>query len=218
MVMFVVHLANSYRQQSIADLQSVNADMALLTSQLRQQVWLDHRRVAQVLHGSVQGALYAAAIRLGRESVPTPETIESVQKDISDALAEVSRAKSEDFVFEEVLNSIIDLWQDSINFELALDQKAIHKLNENTDAAECMLEVLREAVNNSVKHGGARNVSVEIAPKSRGLLSLVVINDGKPLEPEKIKGYGSNVLDELTHEWSIANTHRGVQLSALVVG
>jgi signal transduction histidine kinase len=218
MVMFVVHLANSYRQQSIADLQSVNADMALLTSQLRQQVWLDHRRVAQVLHGSVQGALYAAAIRLGRETVPTPETIESVQKDISDALAEVSRVKSEDFVFEEVLNSIIDLWQDSINFELALDQKAIHKLNANADAAECMLEVLREAVNNSVKHGGARNVSVEIAPKSRGLLSLVVINDGAPLEPQKIKGYGSNVLDELTHEWSIANTHRGVQLSALVVG
>jgi signal transduction histidine kinase len=91
-------------------------------------------------------------------------------------------------------------------------------LNANADAAECMPEVLREAVNNSVKHGGARNVSVEIDPKSRGLLSLVVINDGAPLEPQKIKGYGSNVLDELTHEWSIANTHRGVQLSALVVG
>jgi signal transduction histidine kinase len=217
-VMFVVHLANSYRQQSIADLQSVNSDMALLTSQLRQQVWLDHRRVAQVLHGSVQGALYAAAIRLSRETSPTPETIESVQKDISDAMAEVSRAKSETFVFEEVLNSIIDLWEDSINFDLDLDQKAISKLNENPDAAECMLEVLREAVNNSVKHGGARKVSVEIAPKSRGLLSLVVINDGKPLDVNKTKGYGSNVLDELTHEWNISNTNRGVRLTALVVG
>lgn len=217
-VMFVVHLANSYRQQSIADLQSVNSDMALLTSQLRQQVWLDHRRVAQVLHGSVQGALYAAAIRLSRETSPTPETIESVQKDISDAMAEVSRAKSETFVFEEVLNSIIDLWEDSIKFDLDLDQKAISKLNENPDAAECMLEVLREAVNNSVKHGGARKVSVEIAPKSRGLLSLVVINDGKPLDVNKTKGYGSNVLDELTHEWNISNTNRGVRLTALVVG
>lgn len=217
-VMFVVHLANSYRQQSIADLQSVNSDMALLTSQLRQQVWLDHRRVAQVLHGSVQGALYAAAIRLSRETSPTPETIESVQKDISDAMAEVSRAKSETFVFEEVLNSIIDLWEDSIKFDLDLDQNAISKLNENPDAAECMLEVLREAVNNSVKHGGARKVSVEIAPKSRGLLSLVVINDGKPLDVNKTKGYGSNVLDELTHEWNISNTNRGVRLTALVVG
>ncbi len=217
-VMFVVHLANSYRRQSIADLQSVNADMALLTSQLRQQVWLDHRRVAQVLHGSVQGAMYAAAIRLSRETSPTPETIESVQKDISDALAEVSRAKSEDFVFEEVLDSIIDLWQDSINFDLSLDEKAIRKLNLNADAAECMLEVLREAVNNSVKHGGARNVSVEISPKERGLLSLVVTNDGKPIDPKNPKGYGSNVLDELTHQWNIANTARGVQLSALVVG
>ena len=218
MVMFVVHLANSYRKQSIADLQSVNSDMALLTSQLRQQVWLDHRRVAQVLHGSVQGALYAAAIRLSRETAPTPAIIESVQKDISDALAEVSRAKSEEFVFEDVLNSIIDLWQDSINFDLALDQNAIRKLNENADAAECMLEVLREAVNNSVKHGGARNVSVQIAPKTRGLLSLVVTNDGAPVDTQKSKGYGSNVLDELTHEWSLANTKNGVQLSALVVG
>ncbi len=217
-VMFVVHLANSYRQQSIADLQSVNADMALLTSQLRQQVWLDHRRVAQVLHGSVQGALYAAAIRLSRETSPTTETIASVQKDISDALAEVSRAKSENFVFEEVLNSIIDLWQDSINFDVSLDTNAVHKLNANADAAECMLEVLREAVNNSVKHGGATNVKVQIAPKSRGLLSLIVTNDGKPVDPDKTKGYGSSVLDELTHEWRIANTRDGVQLSALVVG
>jgi len=174
--------------------------------------------VAQVLHGSVQGALYAAAIRLSRETAPTPAIIESVQKDISDALAEVSRAKSEEFVFEDVLNSIIDLWQDSINFDLALDQNAIRKLNENADAAECMLEVLREAVNNSVKHGGARNVSVQIAPKTRGLLSLVVTNDGAPVDTQKSKGYGSNVLDELTHEWSLANTKNGVQLSALVVG
>jgi signal transduction histidine kinase len=217
-VMFVVHLANSYRQQSIEDLQSVNADMALLTSQLRQQVWLDHRRVAQVLHGSVQGALYAAAIRLSRETSPTTETIASVQKDISDALAEVSRAKSENFVFEEVLNSIIDLWQDSINFDLALDAKAVQDLNANADAAECMLEVLREALNNSVKHGGAKNVKVQIAPKARGLLSLIVTNDGKPVDPGKTKGYGSSVLDELTHEWRIANTRDGVQLSALVVG
>lgn len=217
-VMFVVHLANSYRKQSILDLQTVNADMALLTSQLRQQVWLDHRRVAQVLHGSVQGALYAAAIRLSRETAPTTETIASVQKDISDALAEVSRAKSEVFVFEEVLNSIIDLWQDSINFDLSLDTHAVHKLNANADAAECMLEVLREAVNNSVKHGGAKNVRVQIAPKTRGLLSLVVTNDGKPVDADKTKGYGSNVLDELTHEWSLANTQEGVRLSALVVG
>lgn len=217
-IMFVVHLANTYRTQSIKDLQSVNADMALLTSQLRQQVWLDHRRVAQVLHGSVQGALYAAAIRLSRETNPTQAVIESVQKDITDALAEVARAKSEDFVFEEVLNSIVDLWEDSINFDIDLEAGALAKLNSNSDAAECMLEVFREAVNNSVKHGGAKNLSVQIVGLSKGLLSLVVINDGKPLDGNQGKGYGSSVLDELTHEWSLKNTAQGVRLSALVVG
>lgn len=215
--LFVVGLANSYRQQTIAELQKVNDGMALLTSQLRQQVWLDHRRVAQVLHGSVQGALYAAAIRLGRESNPSPKLIEEVQQEIIEAMKEVSGPKSLEFEFEDVLDSIIALWEDAIDFEIRLDPAALSKLNANRDASECALEVIREAVNNSVKHGKAERVAIDIAPTEKGLISLEVSNDGEKIADEQTKGYGSSLLDELTHTWKLMNRNDAVVLTAMVV-
>jgi signal transduction histidine kinase len=215
--LFVVEMANSYRRQSIRDLELVNEDMALLTSQLRQQVWLDRKRVAMVLHGSVQGALYSAAIRLSRDSQPTPEAVASVQKDITDALGQLAGAKTEEFDFEDVLDNITALWEDSIDFKIHLEPGALSTLNRNHDSAECAIEVLREAINNSVKHGAAESVKIDIAQDDRGLIRLSVENDGKPLPKDSEQGYGSSLLDELTHRWRLQNFGGGVQLQAEIV-
>ena len=214
---FVVGLANNYRKESIAEIQQVNDDMALLTSQLRQQVWLDHRRVAQVLHGSVQGALYAAAIRLGREANPSVELIADVQQEILVAMKEVAGPRLEKFEFEEVLDSIVAIWEDAIDFEIRIDPHALAKLNANRDASECAIEVIREAVNNSVKHGQADKVAIGIQPSDRGLIALEVANDGRELHPDTAKGYGSTILDELTHTWTLMNRNGSVVLSAIVI-
>ena len=215
--MFVVDIANAYRRESIRELEHVNEDMALVTSQLRQQVWLDRKRVAMVLHGSVQGALYSAAIRLSREASPSAEAVASVQKDITDALSELAGAKSEDFDFEDVLDNITALWEDSIDFKIHLDPAALTTLNRNHDSAECAIEVLREAINNSVKHGHAEMVEIQIDRSSRGLISLTVVNDGRPIPDDSEQGYGSSLLDELTHRWSLRNFEEGVRLQAEIV-
>jgi signal transduction histidine kinase len=173
--------------------------------------------VAQVLHGSVQGALYAAAIRLGRESNPSPKLIEEVQQEIIQAMKEVSGPKSLEFEFEDVLDSIIALWEDAIDFEIRLDPAALSKLNANRDASECALEVIREAVNNSVKHGKAERVAIDIVPTEKGLISLEVTNDGEKIADEQTKGYGSSLLDELTHTWKLMNRNDAVVLTAMVV-
>ena len=215
--LFVVEIANAYRRESIRELEHVNEDMALVTSQLRQQVWLDRKRVAMVLHGSVQGALYSAAIRLSKEADPSPEAIASVQQDITEALSKLAGAQSEDFDFEDVLDNITALWEDSVDFKIQLDPDALTTLNRNHDSAECAIEVLREAINNSIKHGKAETVDIAIVPASRGLVSLTVVNDGQPIPDDSEQGYGSSLLDELTHKWSLRNVSGGVSLNAEIV-
>jgi signal transduction histidine kinase len=215
--LFVVEIANAYRRESIRELEHVNEDMALVTSQLRQQVWLDRKRVAMVLHGSVQGALYSAAIRLSKEADPSPQAIASVQQDITEALSKLAGAQSEDFDFEDVLDNITALWEDSIDFKIQLDPDALTTLNRNHDSAECAIEVLREAINNSIKHGKAETVEIAIAPATRGLVSLTVVNDGQPIPDDSEQGYGSSLLDELTHKWSLRNAPGGVRLHAEIV-
>ena len=216
-VLYVLEIANCYRRQSIRDLEIVNEDMALLTSQLRQQVWLERKRVAMVLHGSVQGALYSAAIRLGRDSEPTAEAVASVHKDISKALGKLSRIKAENFEFQDVLEDITSLWEDCIDFKISLDSAALGTLNRNHDSAECAIEVLREAINNSVKHGGAETVKIDITKDDRGLIRLSVENDGKPVPEDSVEGFGSSLMDDLTHRWHLQNFGSGVRLEAEIV-
>lgn len=214
--LYVVALANAFRRQLILDRQQVNEDMALLTSQLRQQVWLDRKRVAMVLHGSVQGALYAAAIRLSREVEPTEASIKAVETDIAAALAELAKAKAEKVDFEQVLDEITAIWEDAIDFQIAIEPDALAILNRKNDSAESAIEVVREAINNAVKHSKTENISIRIRKLAKGLISVSVQNEGR-LEAEVQKGYGSTVLDELTHRWNLLNVDGGVRLQAEIV-
>ena len=214
--LYAVALANAYRRQLILDRQQVNEDMALLTSQLRQQVWLDRKRVAMVLHGSVQGALYAAAIRLSREPEPTAESIKGVEADIASALAELAKAKSERVDFEQVLDEITAIWEDAIDFQIKIEPEAIEILNRKNDCAESAIEVVREAINNAVKHSRTETIAIEICKLGKGLISVSVANQGQLSETAE-KGYGSTVLDELTHQWKLINVDGGVQLQAQIV-
>jgi len=216
-VLYVMELARGYRQEALRELQQVNTDMALLTSQLRQQVWLDRRRVALVLHGSVQGALYAAAIKLSRETAPTSELIREVEKDIAAALGELTKVQGQAVDFEAVLDDIVALWEDTIDFRIDLDPKALAILNGNADTAESTIEVLREAVNNAVKHGGTDEVAIKVMADKNGLITLRVDNTGAGVKTELNRGYGSSILDELTHQWSLKNTETGVELQAQIV-
>jgi signal transduction histidine kinase len=215
--LYVVELANAYRRQIILDRQQINDDMAMLTSQLRQQVWLDRKRIAMILHGSVQGALYAAAIRLSRESKPTPEYIAAIEADITKALAELASQRPEHYDFEEVLDEITAIWEDAVDFRIAIEPDALKILNRNSGTSECALEVVREAVNNAIKHSKTEAIAISITKLSKGLISVAVKNDGGSVSENVEKGYGSSVLDELTHQWKLINVDGGVQLQAAIV-
>jgi signal transduction histidine kinase len=215
-VTYVTSLANEVRDTSLAEIASVNEAMQLVRSQLRQQVWLEQRRVAQVLHGSVQGALYASAIRLARENAPDAKVIEEVKTDIENSLAELSSQHNPDFSFSQVLDSIFDLWRDSVEFDLQLDDLAVSWLENDNDSAECVIEVVREAVNNAMRHAKAKNISVSIVPQRHGLVLVTVINDGTPLKSAVTAGYGSSMMNDITHRWSLESLGDRTALTALV--
>lgn len=215
-VTYITSLANEVRDTSLAEISSVNEAMQLVRSQLRQQVWLEQRRVAQVLHGSVQGALYASAIRLARENAPDAKVIEEVKTDIENSLAELSSQHNPDFSFSQVLDSIFDLWRDSVEFDLQLDDLAVNWLLNDTDSAECVIEVVREAVNNAMRHAQAKNISVSIVPQRHGLVLVTVINDGLPLKSAVTAGYGSSMMNDITHRWSLESLGDRTALTALV--
>lgn len=215
-----ISYAISTRRRSIAQSAVVNENMNQLLSQLRQQVWLDRRRVATVLHGPVQGALQSAAIRLGRAPQITDALISEIQRDISDSFDKLNGAEPDgDMDFEVILDSVLALWEDTVDFKISLDPQALRVLRESPDATESTVEILREALNNAMKHGHPELVSINLAIEGDRLLRLTVCNDGSPLEGggDKPDGYGSTLMQELALRWTLANTTDGVCLTADIV-
>ena len=205
LVSFYMQFLRTQRKDAEAEMTNVVSDLAIMNSQLRQEVWLNRRRIASILHGSVQAALYASAIRLAKVESPSPEEIASVESDISAAIGKLESTDGAEN-FKEVLDQIKTVWAGAVEVELPnIGVEIQQKLEENPVASTCAAEVVREAVSNAVKHGEAEHVIIALEQTGPNLLVITVTNDGQPLPAEIEAGYGSSILDEVAFSWQLEN-------------
>lgn len=205
LISFYMQFLRTQRRDAEVEMTRVVSDLAILNSQLRQEVWLNRRRIASILHGSVQAALYASAIRLTKVESPSAQEVEAVQADIAAAISKLeSGEKNESFV--DVLAQIREVWEGAVEVELPdLTPEILVQLESNPVGSACAAEVVREAVSNAVKHGRAEHVVIALEQNGTNLLGITVTNDGQPLPAEIETGYGSSILDEVAFSWQLEN-------------
>lgn len=216
-LMFAYELSSSYRERNLDSARKVNERFELLNSRLRRQVWLDHRRMAGILHGKVQGTLYAAAIRLNQTGEPNPFLIENVKSEIQQALGELSLENRQQHKFDAVLAEMFEMWEDLVHFDTQFEAAAIEALNASNEANECAIEVIREGINNAVRHGQAKKILIRIRLTSNHLVELLIINEGQLLPEQEAAGFGTSLISEYTHKWWRKSTDTGVELGAQVL-
>lgn len=193
-----------------------NDSLARLISGLRKQIWLARRNTAWVLHGPIQSALTSAAMALGASSNQFRDR-KGIRDSIAAALDALDSSSSVPLNASEALHDIVKVWQRTCNVHIAMGDDATAALASDADSAFCVIEIVREAVSNAVRHGGARNVFSQIKLTNDGLISVTVDNDGSQLPMSEDVGLGSAMLDQITHQWVRENLSNGVRLSALVV-
>ena len=205
LITFYMQFLRTQRGDAELEMTRVVSDLAILNSQLRQEVWLNRRRIASILHGSVQAALYASAIRLAKVEAPTKAEIESVQQDIAEAISKLESGEvGESFV--DVLQQIRDVWQGAVEIDIPeITPHILNQLESNQVASACAAEVVREAVSNAVKHGKAEHIVIALESTGDHLIGITVTNDGQPLPVEIESGYGSTILDEVAFSWQLEN-------------
>jgi signal transduction histidine kinase len=101
------------------------------------------------------------------------------------------------------LNQMQATWRGICDIKISITDRAGRSLQKNNDACICVNEILKEAVSNAVRHGDAKNVSVQIDRVDDFDLAILVSNDGLPLSAQKRLGVGSRLIEELTTDWSI---------------
>jgi signal transduction histidine kinase len=205
-ISFAIQLQRTQRLNAEQEMTEVVRNLEILNSQLRQELWLNRRKIASVLHGSVQSALYASAMRLAKVDSPSAAELQSVRDDLNAAISKLDSLETGESI-DEILKQIIEVWDGVVEIQSsAISADISSALSKNQAASTCLAEVIREAVSNAVKHGDAKRIELKMEKTAKNLISVVVSNDGKPLSNQTDIGYGSSILDEVALNWSLEST------------
>lgn len=203
------------RAEVISSQAAVNEELDLVLSSLRQQVRVESKRIATILHGPVQTALYAAAIRVtGHDEIP-PEAAQAILSDLETAMAKLDNDAIDALPLSDFVSEIASVWGSSVSITFEQDEQAINILRKNPTALACVTEVVREGVNNAIKHAQATSVNISVFIAEPKLVDVVVKNPGR-LDGDTATGFGAHVLNDLTHEWTLSDDNHNTTLWATV--
>jgi signal transduction histidine kinase len=200
---FAAQFAQLQRKATTEKLVGVNQQLEILNAALRQELWLNRRRTASVLHGPVQAALFASAMKLSQEQKPTPELVAEVERDIAAAIEKLnnpSNLEGEDI--SDLLNQIIEIWSDAAEITIEIPDDLEAAIARQPLASEALIEISREFITNAIKHGKASKVSLTVSRLDDLRIAIKVVDDGQGLPPGAKPGFGSKLLSELSLVWS----------------
>lgn len=199
------------RAKNEVALQETVARLQESVSVLRQQAWMSRRRLSLLLHGSVQSALHAAVLRLGATATASPDVTSAIQHDIQSAIRRLEDVPDEQVAVAGVLRDIAQTWEGMCVVTWTISPAAQASLDSIALLRESTAEIVREGVHNSIVHGAAHDVTVDVGTWDGGL-RVTIDDDGRP--GSGAPGLGSRMLDEMCVRWERASSARGTRLTA----
>ena len=164
---------------------------------------VESKRVATILHGPVQTALYAATIRLTAKERLDTRVADEVIRDLEAAMQRLESEAVEPLPLKDFVAEVSRVWGDGINLSFDQDESAIQALERNPTALACVTEVIREGVNNAIKHARATDVSIHVFMSEPMLVEVTVENATTAGAVRANPGLGTDVLMNVTHDWSL---------------
>lgn len=217
---FAAQFSQLQRKSTTEKLAAVNLQLEILNASLRQELWLNRRRTASVLHGPVQAALFASAIKLSQEQKPTSELVVEVERDIAAALEKLNNPSNlEGESISDLLNQIVDIWSDAAKISIEIPSELEAAIARQPLASEALIEISREFITNAIKHGKASEVLLSVSKVDDLRIAIEVIDDGQGLPPGAKPGFGSKLLTELSLSWSqLRSGDETVSYAEIVLG
>lgn len=194
------------------ELRSSIDDLQVALSVLRQHEFVSSRELGYVLHGSVQSALHAAAMRLAAHPHPDEELLRSIRRDIADATARLEGSSSPSTMLVDTLADIAELWDGTCTVRWTLDHRTVRLLVESPSAATSVAEITRECVGNAIRHGRATDVWITIATSGDRVV-LTTLDNGTTVTTWT-PGLGSRMLDEMCVSWRHESADPGTRVVA----
>ena len=207
----------SKRLDDISSLALVNHELQAVVSVLRQETWITKNQLAKAIHGSVQARFLAVALRLADVPKLTQDVLAEAKRDIEASIKDVSLSmQGPTGSFREQFHTIVEAWDGVVKLTLTANPETLEIINRYPVARACVLEVVGEAVSNAAKHSKAPAIKIELQENNFDQIVVSVWSAGKLSTQTTRKGYGSQLLDEVTSSWTLTNLKGRVYLRAVI--
>lgn len=203
-----------------ADLEEVASSekerLAFLEAALRQQLWVSRNDLATTLHGPVQAAFQVAAMKLGSVTEVSESLVAEIRATIDEALVELSAPIMVNHeIFENTCKDIVEVWAGVMSVSIQISSECHSAFDEFSGTAKCVLALIRDAVANASKHGFATSTEVNVSIADNCVM-LEVRNNGKSVPVPVQPGFGFQMLEEVSLQWSLSSNDRATVITALI--
>lgn len=183
---------------------TINQEIANNISVVRQRLWYIHKRLSRQIHGGLQGKLQAMAIQIEKNKEVRPDGLTAFLDELNFGLLnEGFKEKSSDI--SEYLEELKEFWQGVASITFDVSEFTSERISSNAILLECINEVVRESINNAIKHASATKISISFSELTGNLITLKVVNDVVKSESNASsdEGLGSKIYDEICQSWKL---------------
>ncbi|MEY4019598.1 MAG: hypothetical protein RLZZ590_898, partial [Actinomycetota bacterium] len=182
-----------------------NGEIRKLVAFLQNESQVNRRTMAQVVHGRIQASLQAASIKITQAPNITDELVAEIRADLNQAILDTQDTSLENLGVRKQLADMADQWLGICDLTVSFEGEVDQILDRANLAKTAVVEVIREGLNNAVKHSEADEADVVVRIVEPGLVGIVIRNavHVQPAGAQSSSGYGSRMLDQITESWSV---------------
>lgn len=212
----IARAAREQQQRLEEALESVSRDLEWALARASEEQWHQQRALSRALHGPVQSAVGAAALKLElamRSGIATDTLIAELRASIVSSLDVLDQAPERSIEVADRLDEIARMYSGVCAVRWTLELEAADRLARDRVCAATVVELVTEATQNAVRHGRAAQVDVTIDLPDPQRIRVVVRDDGA-LGHGVVPGLGTRLLDEVALQWSRTADDDGTVLLA----
>jgi signal transduction histidine kinase len=206
------------RDRMIANLTQSARDLERSLIRRKQTQWLQNKSLSRALHGPVQTAVNAAAIKLDealRSGDVSADVIDQIRTELLASLDVLGSSNGGVVSLAQGMERIEKTWEGICDVHVSLSNEAMQQLNSDVIVRSCFIDMVTEAVSNAIRHGQSTDVAVFAVVENDDLI-LDVRDNGTPPEGASEPGLGSTLLDDCTVSWAMQSTDSGHHLKAVI--
>lgn len=201
------------RDQTVQKLSRDNRTSNHTKEVLRQKLKTSESRLVHLIHGRLQGQLNALAVHSERDS---ESDVRATLQEIDVTLEQLTLESEGSNQFNRNLDTLIKMWNRVCDINIKLSQSSTLILESQPTVATATIEVLREVINNSIKHGQPSWINIIITTEADPAITITMTNDGNLATPAEV-GVGTEILNDFCVRWSIKKIRAGTRLNAKIV-